>query len=263
LLPDEGIEDRIRRIQQGIAGHYEAVGQRAAEIVAIEKGWAGIMATGHLFAKGASASEEQNNIYVGNLENIAADQFPAVFDYIALGHIHRAQMVGKQPRIRYSGSLIPLSFSEIQDKKAVLIAEFEGGLQSVRAVEVPVFRRLLTLRGTMDYITTQLQTAIAPDDPLKAWLEVVVEGPVDAGGLDNLLRSLLDGQNAEILRIRREHTQRALSETAPVEDLAALSSEEVFLQRCESKGVPESAIPELQQTFLELKIWATEHLDAM
>ena len=48
------------------------------------------------------------------LENITAEQFPEAFDYVALGHIHRPQKVGKKNHIRYCGSLIPLSFSELR-----------------------------------------------------------------------------------------------------------------------------------------------------
>lgn len=56
-------------------------------------------------------------------------------DYIALGHIHRAQMVGGCEHIRYSGSPLPLSFDETGKAKSVHLVSFSEGRLS--AVETP------------------------------------------------------------------------------------------------------------------------------
>ena len=58
---------------------------------------------------------------------IKAENFPSEFDYIALGHIHKQQIIDKNPFIRYSGSPIPLSFSEKNDQKVVLLLETTKG----------------------------------------------------------------------------------------------------------------------------------------
>ncbi len=62
-----------------------------------------IIATGHLTTVGASKSDAVRDIYIGTLDAFPAQNFPPV-DYIALGHIHRAQIVGGQEHIRYCGS---------------------------------------------------------------------------------------------------------------------------------------------------------------
>lgn len=62
-----------------------------------------IIATGHLTALGVTASESVRDIYIGTLEAFDANAFPPV-DYIALGHIHRPQIVAKSESIRYCGS---------------------------------------------------------------------------------------------------------------------------------------------------------------
>lgn len=72
--------------------------------------------------------------------------------------------MGKQSRIRYCGSLIPLSFSEISDKKGVFIVDLEEGkgLVEVREVIAPVFRRLITLKGTLEELGSKLLKRIGP-----------------------------------------------------------------------------------------------------
>jgi exonuclease SbcD len=213
-----------------------------------------VISTGHLYAKGASSSGEQNNIYIGNLENITAEQFPTLFDYIALGHIHRPQKVGKQHHIRYCGSLIPLSFSEISDKKLVLICDFEPekGLKAVREIPVPVFRRLATLRGSLSEIESKLTALDDPEAILPTWAEIVVEGDPGIASLDRHLRDYAAGMRLDILKIRNERKRTALDESVEVESLDALTPEEVFLKRCETMGIGEAETTELLETFRRL-----------
>lgn len=255
----ESTDDRIDRIKEGIYRHYALAGEQAA---ARARPGVPVLATGHLYAKGASSSGEQNNIYIGNLENIAAEQFPAIFDYVALGHIHRAQKVGKKNHIRYSGSLLPLSFSEISDKKSVLTVEFEPGkgLSAVREIPVPVFRRLLSLRGSLAKVEEKLQKANLPEDPLPAWVEIVVDGENTVGSLDRHLRELAKGFHLDILKIKHEHHAESLDQYTEVENLDALTPEEVFEKLLESRAEQDKTA--LLNTFRELRQWAEERGDS-
>nr|MCU0347519.1 exonuclease subunit SbcD [Saprospiraceae bacterium] len=110
----DGGQERIERIKEGILAHYVAVGE--AVVTDFAKLKIPKIAMAHLCVTGAEASDKQDNIYLGNVENIRADQFPSVFGYVALGHIHRPQKIGGLKQVRYSGSLIPLSFSETKDE---------------------------------------------------------------------------------------------------------------------------------------------------
>ena len=74
----------------------------------------------HQFVTGAQRSESEE-IYVGNLENVSADVFED-FDYTALGHIHRPQNIGSE-KIRYCGTPLKYSFSEVDHEKSVTIVE--------------------------------------------------------------------------------------------------------------------------------------------
>ena len=77
-----------------------------------------VIASGHLTTVGASKSDAVRDIYIGTLDAFPAQHFPPA-DYIALGHIHRAQVVGGCEHIRYSGSPLPLSFDETGKAKSV------------------------------------------------------------------------------------------------------------------------------------------------
>lgn len=76
----------------------------------------------HQFITGAERSDSEE-VSVGGLDNIDADAFDA-FDYVALGHIHRPQKVGRET-IRYCGTPLKYSFSEAGHKKSVTVVTME------------------------------------------------------------------------------------------------------------------------------------------
>lgn len=254
----ESTEERITRIKSGIYEHYRAVAEACAAILqnrgtALQnRGTPPLIVTGHLYAKGASSSGEQNNIYIGNLENIAAEQFPEIFDYVALGHIHRPQIVGKKNHIRYSGSLIPLSFSELQDNKVVLLVDFEfgAGLKNVREIEVPKFRKLISIKGKLPEVELKLTKAADPESQFPVWAEVVVESEGQIPNLDLLLREKVKDLRIEILKIKNERKFQSLEDLTESESLDNLSPEDVFRKKIET--LPEFEQVELTETFREL-----------
>lgn len=99
-----------------------------------------IIATGHFTAQGSSYPD---NPIVGGMEGEDADGFPP-FDYIALGHIHRAQQCGGRSNIRYSGSPLTYSFSEVKYSKSITEVVFNGAeISSIETIEVPQAADLL------------------------------------------------------------------------------------------------------------------------
>ena len=73
----------------------------------------------HAHMQGGETSDSERPIIIGNEEALSTALFDDVIDYVALGHLHKPQKVG-QEHIRYSGSPIPLSFSEINYKHQVV-----------------------------------------------------------------------------------------------------------------------------------------------
>jgi DNA repair protein SbcD/Mre11 len=255
----ESAEQRTQRIKEGIYTHYQEVTQKLME----EKGEflpliydpnkrPPLITTGHLYATGASASEEQTKIYIGNLENISAEQFPICYDYVALGHIHRPQMVGKKNHIRYSGSLIHLSFSELKDDKIVLICDFENGqgLINLKEIKVPVFRKLWTIKGNMAEIESKLSKINQLDAPLPAWVEIMVEDTKSVLNAELSIREMAKGMNLEILRIRNLQSSFSLENYVQNENLDNLKPEDVFMKKISTYTDDEQE--ELRDTFREL-----------
>ncbi|MEG2807231.1 MAG: exonuclease SbcCD subunit D C-terminal domain-containing protein, partial [Acinetobacter sp.] len=85
-----------------------------------------------------------------------------VIDYVALGHLHKPQKVG-QPHIRYSGSPIPLSFSEINYKHQIVEVRIDPQLEDearfqFEALLIPRSVSLHRLRGELNEIFEQIRT---------------------------------------------------------------------------------------------------------
>lgn len=260
-VPGETAEAREARIKQGIADHYA----RCAEV---EQVWQlknlglPVLATGHLYAAGAAPSDSERTIHVGNLGQITADHFPAVFDYVALGHLHRPQRVGGREHIRYSGSPIPLSFSEIDHPKEVLLLDFQGGkLAALQSLPVPGSRRLVRFHGTLAEVTQSLTSYDNTGYPLPAWADVQVHSELTQLEVAEALLKViqeLDRRHLEVLARRhfRLVKLRALGEAEETEEapltrsLHDYTAREVFEQRLEAE--PEDSRAELLRTFDEL-----------
>lgn len=86
-----------------------------------------LIAISHAHMAGGSVSEDsERSLIIGNAEALPASLFGPSISYVALGHLHKPQKVNGEERIRYSGSPIPLSFSEIGYQHQILDIELEG-----------------------------------------------------------------------------------------------------------------------------------------
>lgn len=102
----------------------------------------------HQFVGNAEKGGSEEELSVGGLDCVDASVF-ADFDYVALGHIHRAQSLGN---IRYCGTPLKYSFSEVNDVKSVTVAEISDKQCSVRTVPLTPKREMRQLRGSFDEI---------------------------------------------------------------------------------------------------------------
>lgn len=107
----------------------------------------------HQFVTGASRTESEE-ISVGGLDNVDASVFED-FDYVALGHIHRPQKIGTE-RIRYCGTPLKYSFSEVNDTKSVSIIEINSKEDfNLRTIPLIPKRDMRKIRGTYEELTTK------------------------------------------------------------------------------------------------------------
>ncbi|MEZ8772908.1 exonuclease subunit SbcD [Vibrio sp. 10N.247.310.17] len=227
-----GVE-RQKQLGDAIKQHYQSVYDAAVEKrAAFENSeHMPIIATGHLTAMGVQQSDSVRDIYVGNLDGFAADGFPDA-DYIALGHIHRPQVVAKREYIRYSGSPIPLSFDELKSQKQVCVVEFVEGERTISQLPVPTFQPLAEIKGDLSEIESQLNQYIGLDSEQSVWLSIEVQAQDYLSDLQERMRSLTDGLNVEVLQLRRARERRNQAlEQESAETLSELSPMDVFTKR--------------------------------
>jgi len=101
----------------------------------------------HQFVVGAERCESEE-ISVGGLDEVNASVFDC-FDYVALGHIHGPQSVGRET-IRYSGTPLKYSFSEKDHKKSVTVVEISGKNIEIRTVPLVSKRDMREIKGNFD-----------------------------------------------------------------------------------------------------------------
>ncbi len=249
----ESFEEISDRYKTALVKHYSSVADYCQKISETK---VPLIAMGHLFAIGGTCSDSEKTIYVGSLGDIGADDFPEVFDYIALGHLHRSQQVGKNAHIRYSGSPYILSFSEIAyEKKVVLIKTANNQISELEEVVVPRFRDVSRISGTPEACIQQLLEKDKEVHELQAWVEIVVDkNEADAGVMSDLNKTA-DMVNVGVLKIRfrKEQEQKGLeqlvSEYADVKELMPL---DVFKMKCEQEDFNLNENPEILDAYNEI-----------
>ena len=151
----------------------------------------------HQYLTGGERTESEE-APIGGLDNVDATIFDR-FDYVALGHLHRAQRVGRGT-VRYAGSPLKYSFSEVRDQKsAALVTLGAKGDAAVRLLPLTPLHELRELRGTYAALTLrQNYLGTAVDDYLRITLTDEDDVPDALAKLQviypNLLR--LDYDNA-------------------------------------------------------------------
>ncbi len=249
----ESMEDKDRKLVEGIRTHYRLVGAAAEKKRALLTKPVPMVGMGHLFTAGArtTGGDGVRELYVGSLAQVKADVFPPCLEYLALGHLHIPQRVAGSEYIRYSGSPLPIGFGEAGQEKSVVQVEFSGGPPQVVIIPVPRFQELHSLHG--DWATIARDIAALKSAGSKAWLEVVYEGEEIAGNLSERLAEAVAGTSLEILATRNNRVlERAMNMTAAAETLDDLDVTEVFRRCLEAHAVPAEQYQELLEAYGEV-----------
>ena len=256
--PGESYSDKIQLIKEGIAGYFKSVNDYYNSNYS---GKAYILMA-HLFAQGASISDSEREIQIGNQASVVSAVFGEEPHYIALGHIHRPQMVSR-PFIRYSGSPIALSFSEKKDVKEVVLVTVDGTSVTYEALAVPKFRKLVSITGTIEEVEAKI-AAYQSESVLIDLAEIIVEEESEniahIKALENILTSDLDGK-LQILKgsIHFKNTTVGTSKLlGQGEDIKDFSAVQLFQKRLEQDESVTNAT-ELIHAFKEI----LEGLDAV
>ena len=141
--PEEGIEtfeDAVRWALEHMTGHK--IGEDDRNIL-----------IAHQFVTGASCCDSEE-LSIGGLDQVSAELFDS-FDYVAMGHIHGPQKVGRDT-LRYSGTPLKYSFSEVNHRKSVTVVELlEKGNVTVNTRPLRPLHDMRELRGSYEELTSR------------------------------------------------------------------------------------------------------------
>lgn len=261
----ESLEDKDRNLVEGIRDHYALIGNRAEEIRAGLDKPVPIVAMGHLFAAGGTTVEGDGvrELYVGSLAHVGLDVFPASIDYLALGHLHAAQVVGGNENYCYSGAPLPMGFGEANRSKTVMRVVFTEDHTEITPLPVPLWQTLCRIRGNWEQIRVQLEELKAVQQ--EAWLEIIYEGTEIISDLRNKLDAEVEGSGLEILRVNNKRVwEREMSITGQGEILSELDVKEVFERCLDASQVPDNQRKDLLVLYdevvssLDLADWMAE-----
>lgn len=244
-LSGQSEQDKKMGLLQHIGDFYQQVYLLASEKNKALKMPVPIIGTGHLTAMGGQVSESVRDLYVGTLEALPTSVFPA-FDYLALGHIHRAQAITKDGRFRYSGSPIPLSFDELGREKTLVIIDtelfeeallveeppfekepplmddlfsddlFEEKVEPVRLVSIPMFQPMVSLKGSLKEVIkqiTELDLIESLAEGKTIWLEVTVVADDYLSDVHKRIMEVIDDKPIELLRVMRKSALEKKTDT--------------------------------------------------
>ncbi|WP_417359736.1 exonuclease SbcCD subunit D [Galbibacter sp.] len=168
-----------------------------------------IIAMGHLHAQQAEVGDldKTERLIMGGVESISASAFDTNIRYVALGHIHKAQRIGGKEHIRYSGSPLPMSFSETNYKHQVIVFDVTADkIENLHSIEIPVsvpLKRSPAVHSIIEEVLSTLQQLeiFKGENHTAPYLEVrvLLEGPEP--GLRHKVETALTGKNYRLAKI--------------------------------------------------------------
>lgn len=220
-----------------------------------------VIGTAHLYVTGCLLSEpaeKRMHSLVGTLGQIPSTVFSDGYDYIAMGHIHKPQIIQHPDNVnaKYAGSPIPLSFNERNDLKEITILTIVDDKIAHESLSIPLQRSVIRFEGKADEIIEKIKLH-EPSNVLPTWAEIIITEAVNYIEFNNEINDLCIGKNIEILNrttkftfsdnqsVRTEYI--AGTDNNPLEDIP-----KIFTLRCEKKGMNEDSITEIMPLFMQI-----------
>ena len=204
----------------------------------------------HQYITDAERSDSEE-VSVGGVENVDASVFDA-FDYVALGHLHRPQSCSRKT-VRYSGSPLKYSFSEVKDKKGIVVVEL-GKKGDVQMDTIPLepLHDWHDLRGTYDELTAKSFWDGTPyrEDFVRVTLTDEEDIPDAIGKLRTVYHNLME------LQYDNKRTRSGMTSVGGAEKVAEKTPLELFSELFEKQnGQPMSDVQEAFLKDLVESIW--------
>ncbi len=255
--PGETIDDKNAKLIEGLKKHYADVcgiaEQKRAQFLRDGHSSMPIIGMGHLFTAGGRTIDGDGvrELYVGSLAHVGVEAFPESLDYLALGHLHVPQVVGKREHIRYCGSPIPMGFGEASQQKMVLLVAFHETTPEIREIHVPCFQKLVRIAGSLQDILGRLEEL--KKEGSQAWLEIEFTGVDLSGDLREVCHEAVEGTAMEIRRIKNRRVMDQVMQTlGDDETLDDLNEGDVFIRCLDANDVAPEARPELIACYNEI-----------
>jgi exonuclease SbcD len=138
----------------------------------------------HAFVTGGETSDSELALAVGGSAEVGLKNLSG-FDYAALGHLHARQSFGKGTA-RYSGSLLPYSFSERHHVKGIWLVDLPpSGDMTCQPIDLPVFRPLQQLRGTLEELLQSTEHQRVENHFVQA---ILTDATLPMGAMEKLRR---------------------------------------------------------------------------
>ena len=202
----------------------------------------------HQFVTGAATSEsEERN--VGGLDNVDASVYDD-FDYVALGHIHGPQSIGRKT-VRYAGTPLKYSFSEKDHIKSVTIVELkEKGNVTVKETVLLPMHDLREIRGTYDELMLRENH---DDETANDYLRVVLTDETDVPEAMNKMKNAYPNIMELVYDNLRTRHQASVGTPVEVETKTNYEIFEDLFEHINGKGLDD----EQSEIFrdIEEKIW--------
>lgn len=262
----------VPRVEGAADLYLEGIAELYRQCIAValarrEPGQA-IVAMGHCHMVGGQVSEaSERHIVIGGAEALSVGIFDTAVAYAALGHLHLPQSVGGRAHIRYSGSPLPMSFSEVDYPHQVLRIELDG--ETVREIQPLLIPRAVQLMrvpkkaAAVEEVLATLAALDIPDSPEAEhpYLEVRVRLDAPEPGLRARVEAALAGKPVRLARIEPTSARGGVNEDEPaalsLSDLERLAPETIFARLCEQRIAAEtpereSLLAGLNAAFAEL-----------
>lgn len=206
--------DRIQNLEDAFSVQIEEIAKR------LDPSKKNILLYHGYIVKGSpesvEASDSERPLSIGTAEYIDVSYFD-LFDYVALGHLHQGQKVGRET-VRYSGSLLKYSKSEVHHNKQLAVVDLEGEKISINSFFIEPLRDMRVVRGTFD----ELLTGYTED---YVFIELTDQN-IQMDGFQRLRKHYPNAMSLEY-----PHLQRKVEEDGDSDDFKALkerSTEELF-----------------------------------
>ncbi len=256
-FPDEFSSLPMPEATAALYGHLAAaLQQRRAPV---------LLATGHCFVVGSDRSEGSERVLVGGAESIGAEAFPAEFAYVALGHLHKPQVLAG--RLYYAGAPLPFDMGEGDYKSRVLLLEVgDGSIRNPRPLMIPRWTEVQILPSKNEAFSVEEVIRWAEMQPLagstppwqRPFLELRVEKASRSMGLWTKLAGILKDRLPRLVKlteVRGEGESRSYEVGIQLQDLLPM---QVFEQRWRQRHADVPMPAPIREAFAELLLGVQE-----